>query len=78
MWAFQSHAHLDFDGRPNYKPRANIGFDDDLNAGIGGTISKTTFEFDDETEGGSVNGGAMLRRMPDRLESPARGERSPD
>ena len=54
---FHSHAHLDFDGPPNYTPRAHIGFDIDLNADLSVTVSWSASEFDDETEGGSVNGG---------------------
>jgi hypothetical protein len=60
VWPFHSHAHLDFDGPPNYTPRAHIGFDIDLNADLSITVSWSASEFDDETEGGSVNGGANV------------------
>jgi len=59
---FRSHAHLDFDGPPNYTPRAHIGFDIDLNADLSVTVSWSASEFDDETEGGSVNGGANIAK----------------
>jgi hypothetical protein len=59
---FHSHAHLDFDGPPNFTPRAHIGFDIDLNADLSVTVSWSASEFDDETEGGSVNGGTNLAK----------------
>ncbi len=59
---FHSHAHLDFDGPPNFTPRAHIGFDIDLNADLSVTVSWSASEFDDETEGGSVNGGANVAK----------------
>jgi hypothetical protein len=59
---FRSHAHIDFDGPPNYTPRAHIGFDIDLNADLSVTVSWSASEFDDETEGGSVNGGANVAK----------------
>jgi Carboxypeptidase regulatory-like domain len=59
---FHSHAHLDFDGPPNYTPRAHIGFDIDLNADLSITVSWSASEFDDETEGGSVNGGRNVAK----------------
>jgi len=59
---FHSHAHLDFDGPPNFTPRAQIGFDIDLNADLSVTVSWSASEFDDETEGGSVNGGANVAK----------------
>jgi hypothetical protein len=62
VWPFHSHAHLDFDGPPNYTPRAHIGFDIDLNADLSVTVSWSASEFDDETEGGSVNGGANVAK----------------
>ena len=62
VWPFHSHAHLDFDGPPNFTPRAHIGFDIDLNADLSVTVSWSASEFDDETEGGSVNGGANVAK----------------
>ena len=62
VWPFHSHAHLDFDGPPNYTPRAHIGFDIDLNADLSVTVSWSASEFDDETEGGSRNGGANVAK----------------
>ena len=59
---FHSHAHLDFDGPPNFTPRAHIGFDIDLNADLSVTVSWSASEFDDETEGGSINGGANVAK----------------
>jgi hypothetical protein len=60
VWPFHSHAHLGFDGPPNYTPRAHIGFDIDLNADLSITVSWSASEFDDETEGGSMNDGANV------------------
>ncbi len=60
VWPFHSHAHLDFDGPPNFTPRAHIGFDIDLNADLSVTVSWSASEFDDETEGGSINGGGNV------------------
>ena len=60
VWPFHSHAHLDFDGPPNFTPRGHIGFDIDLNADLSVTISWSASEFDDETEGGSINGGGNV------------------
>jgi hypothetical protein len=62
VWPFHSHAHLDFDGPLNFTPRAHIGFDIDLNADLSITVSWSASEFDDETEGGSVIGGANVAK----------------
>ena len=62
VWPFHSHAHLDFDGPPNFTPRAHIGFDIDLNADLSVTVSWSASEFDDETEGGSINGGGNVQK----------------
>jgi hypothetical protein len=62
VWPFHSHAHLDFDGPPNFTPRAHIGFDIDLNADLSVTVSWSASEFDDETEGGSINGGGNVAK----------------
>lgn len=58
VWPFHSHAHLDFDGP--FTPRGHIGFDIDLNADLSVTVSWSASEFDDETEGGSTNGGGNV------------------
>lgn len=57
-----SHAHVDFDGLPNYTPRGYTGLDIDVNPNLSVTVSWSDSEFDDETEGGSVNGGANFAK----------------
>jgi hypothetical protein len=59
---FHSHAHIDFDGLPNYTPRGHIGLDIDVNPDLSVTVSWSASEFDDETEGGSVDGGANVAK----------------